>query len=290
MSSTLASFVPVLDGTNYQQWAAQMQSFLMAQGQWAITRNGVPPKAAPKATSSTSKAAATEEEAETVSEDDLEKNSKALGNIRLRLAYNIGYQYNEVEEAKVLWDALSLKYGKPGLSKAFVEFKGAINTTIPNNADPSIALDKMLTHFIRLKQIGFEIPDKVQVMMILAKAPPSFEVTVQALCMESDKLDTLKPDLLVKGLLQSWETHSRSGGKNNQQQANKLSAVKQSNGPPQFQQQQNQQRGNEGQHGQGKRRTRRGKRGGVNQQAAPVRGLLQPLLGCASHDQRYPSG
>jgi len=174
MSSTLASFVPVLDGTNYQQWAAQMQSFLMAQGQWAITRNGVPPKVAPKATSSTSKAAATDEEVETISEDDLEKNSKALGNIRLRLAYNIGYQYNEVEEAKVLWNELSLKYGKPGLSKAFIEFKGAINTTIPNNSDPSTTLDKMLTHFIRLKQIGFEIPDKVQVMMILAKAPPCY--------------------------------------------------------------------------------------------------------------------
>ena len=80
MSSTLASFVPVLDGTNYQQWAAQMQSFLMAQGQWVITRNGVPPKAAPKATTSSSKAVASEEE-ETVTEGDLEKNSKALGNI-----------------------------------------------------------------------------------------------------------------------------------------------------------------------------------------------------------------
>ena len=81
MSSTLASFVPVLDRTNYQQWAAQMQSFLMAQGQWAITRNGVPPKAAPKATTSSSKAVASEEEVETVTEDELEKNSKALGNI-----------------------------------------------------------------------------------------------------------------------------------------------------------------------------------------------------------------
>jgi len=36
MSSTLNTFVPVLDGTNYQQWAAAMQSFLMSQGQWRV--------------------------------------------------------------------------------------------------------------------------------------------------------------------------------------------------------------------------------------------------------------
>jgi len=28
----------------------------------------------------------------------------------------------------------------------------------------------------------------------------------------------------------------------------------------------------------------------VDELRATVRGLLQPLLGCASHDQRYPSG
>ena len=34
MSSTLNTYVPVLDGTNYQEWAARMQSYLMSQGQW----------------------------------------------------------------------------------------------------------------------------------------------------------------------------------------------------------------------------------------------------------------
>ena len=30
MSSTLTSLVPILDGTNYQQWAAQMQLYLLS--------------------------------------------------------------------------------------------------------------------------------------------------------------------------------------------------------------------------------------------------------------------
>jgi len=40
MSSQLTSLVPVLDGTNYQQWAAAMQSYLMSQGQWKCTKPG----------------------------------------------------------------------------------------------------------------------------------------------------------------------------------------------------------------------------------------------------------
>ena len=45
MSSTLNTFIPMLNGTNYQQWAAAMQLYLMTQGQWrVITRNPPIPK------------------------------------------------------------------------------------------------------------------------------------------------------------------------------------------------------------------------------------------------------
>ena len=40
MSSQLTNLVPVLDSTNYQQWSAAMQSFLMSQGQWKRTGEG----------------------------------------------------------------------------------------------------------------------------------------------------------------------------------------------------------------------------------------------------------
>ena len=42
MSSTLTSLIPILDGTNYQQWAAQMQLYLLSQGQWKATTD-LPP-------------------------------------------------------------------------------------------------------------------------------------------------------------------------------------------------------------------------------------------------------
>ena len=40
MSSQLTNLVPVLDGTNYQQWSTAMKSFLMSQGQWKCTKPG----------------------------------------------------------------------------------------------------------------------------------------------------------------------------------------------------------------------------------------------------------
>ena len=42
MSSSLTSLVPVLDGTNYQQWASAMKSFLLSQGQWRVISKPAP--------------------------------------------------------------------------------------------------------------------------------------------------------------------------------------------------------------------------------------------------------
>ena len=277
--------MPVLDGTNYQQWAAQMQSHLMAQGQWKAVKEDEPN---PTTTTIGTGAAVTTGDNSSEIATFKELNSKALGNIHLRLNYNIGYQYNTQESAKTLWATLLSKYRQPGLPKAFLEFKSAMQTNIPHNGDPSHALDKILTHFIRLKKFECEIPDKIQKMMLLAKAPPSMEVVTQALCADETKLETITAADLVKVMLQSYKTHSHQGGRNNQQQVNKLSAVKQVNGPPQFQQQQQQQRGEDGQRGQGGKRTRRGKRGGANQQSAPAQTTVQDLLQQLSQIQQQP--
>ena len=87
-------------------------------------------------------------------------------------------------------------------------------------------------------------------MMLLAKAPASMETIIQMFSQilgdaEKKKVDDeLIPEKVVHMMRTSWETHGRAGMScNNQQRANKLSAVKPiGNQPPQFQYQQ-QQRG-----------------------------------------------
>src|SRR5258708_38071195 len=109
----------------------------------------------------------------------------------------------------------------------------------------------------------WDIPSKVQGMMILSKAPTSMEAVVQVFTQminnqsESQKEESLEPEKICTAMRMSWETLGRSGtgkGKQNQQQAQKLSTVKQNTGPPNFQQQQQpqqQQRGDQDGRGRG---------------------------------------
>jgi len=203
MSSTLNTFVPVLDGTNYQQWAAAMQSFLMSQGQWRVIIKDAPlPKyensesvepikadddtidvlATRRAQAAADQAAMLTEPTNQNALDEWEELvSKAVGNIRLRLHHTIAYQYAAQDDAAILWQGLLTKYGQPGISRAYIEFKGAMDTTIPNNSDPSPSLDKMMAHFTRLCDLRFELAPKVQAMMLLSKAPASMETIVQVI-------------------------------------------------------------------------------------------------------------
>src|SRR5258708_39115859 len=273
MSSQLSGFVPVLDGTNYQQSAASMQSYLMSQGQWKCTKLTA---TAPSLTTVTHPA--TEDAVaytETTGQEELDKwnqeAEKALGNIRLRLHYTIGYQFNEETDPSELWESLKNKYGMPGVTKAFVEFKQVMDTAIPNGSDPGPALDKIMSHFVRLKSMRWDIPRNVQGMMILSKAPPSMEAVVQVFAQmindqnEDQKRESLEPEKICTAMRMSWETLGQSGakGKQNQQHAQKLSAVKQNTGPPNFQQhQQPQQQQRRDQAARERGRGRRAKRGG----------------------------
>ena len=181
MSSQLTNLVPVLDGTNYQQWSAAMQSFLMSQGQWTCTKEGADAPTittttiAPEAEGGPSTSITVGKEELTSWNKDAEK---ALGNIRLHLHHTIGYQFNDVTSPSKLWEILKVKYGPVGLTRAFVEFKAIMDTVIPNGVDPSPALDKIMSHHARLTNMECEIPKKILSMMLLAKAPPSMETTV----------------------------------------------------------------------------------------------------------------
>ena len=260
MSSQLTTLTLILDGTNYQQWSAAMQFFLMSQGQWKCVKGGATP---PETITIEAADGTSRTEGEKEQSDWLEDAEKALGNIRLRLHHTIAYQYNDEESPSKLWGTLKEKYGTPGISHAYVEFKGMMDTVIPNNADPSPALDKIMAHNTRLKGMSFDIPDQVLAMIIVSKIPPSMEMIAQMTMIASKDATSANagdPKKISELIRSSWDTTSR-GKNNNQQRANKLSAVKPANQPPVFQQQQQQrvdwQQGRGGRGG-----TRRGKRGG----------------------------
>ena len=115
--------------------------------------------------------------------------------------------------------------------------------------------------------MGWEVPIKIQGMIMLSKAPPSMEAVIQLFSQMLKNTGTketdLEPEKVAATMRTSWETNQRAGrGKSNQQQVNKISAVKPAqNLPPNFQQQQQQQQCGDGD-ARGRGRRRRGKRGG----------------------------
>ena len=163
--------------------------------------------------------------------------------------------------------------------RAFSEFKGFMETTIPNGQDPGPALHKIQSHFLNLKKMDWEVPIKIQGMIMLSKAPPSMEAVIQPFSQmlknTGTKESDLEPEKVAAAMRTSWETNQQAGRCKNQQQVNKISAVKPAqNSPPNFQQQQQpqqQQRGDGDARGRGRgRRRKRGGKRNAQQQLQPV--------------------
>ena len=179
----------------------------MSQGQWRCTREGATAPTIDTITKEEEEGTSTSittSEAEVVSwKEDTEK---ALGNIHLCLHHTIEYQFNDEDDSAVLWVTLKKKYGAPEITRAFVEFKGIMDTVIPKNTNPSPALEKIMAHHTHLINMKWEIPDKVLGMMLLSKAPSSMETTVQMITqlLSSDyKLNNLEPERIIVGMRQS---------------------------------------------------------------------------------------
>ena len=81
-------------------------------------------------------------------EDWEETNSKAVGNITLCLSPAIQGNYTNpsMESAGIFWAALEMAYGKPGVIVTYLKFQAAIETRMSDHEDPSLCIDKMITH------------------------------------------------------------------------------------------------------------------------------------------------
>jgi len=200
-----------------------------------------------------------------------ETNLKALGNIQLRLHHSIAYKYKEEKSAGSLWLALKAAYGKTGISAIYSEFKQAMDLRIPDNADPSLQIDKFTTHFGRLSEQRVEIEDHVQGMILLAKLPPSMDFLAHLICQEAEITDLLVAKIR-KSMLLNWEQRSSGKQPPHQQPAQKISAIKRGLKEPPFQQQQQQEGSGRG------RRNRQGNQAGRgrNPQAQPLQQEDEP--------------
>jgi transposase InsO family protein len=311
MSSALTNLVPVLIGPNYNEWEPAMTSYLMSQsGQWRIiTTDKIRPIYFGPGTSQTAaKAQATDEDEETeergragpsatavvkeTSEDDNldevrkwdDLNNQALGNIRLRLHYSIQHKYRTILTAGLLWEKLADEYNQPGIMTVYLDFKAIMDTHIPDNADPSLTIDKIMALFGKLHDNGVQIPATVQAMILMSKMPRYMDSIAQLLSQEDIK--KASPTVLRKHIILAWEQKNGHAPRRNPNQAHKISAVQRGPKEPTFQQQQR-----EGDGGNRRGRGRRGGRGRKQQgpQAQPTDAQPAPQQQVQQQAQAGPS-
>ena len=206
-------------------WAPMMQSFLMSQGQWKVITS--PPLKAVEISLATDT-----KEAEISNQDDIlawwDLNSTALGNMHLRLHHTIQYNQRDSVTAAQLWETLEIKYGKPGMASIYLELKLAFDTPIPANSDPSLALEKITSHFGKLQEAGSEVmlSPHLQALIIMAKLPPTFNSLAQIMC-QTEKIKDLDLETVKRAINVSWDQRNNGGGRAvcPQKNANTISGV-----------------------------------------------------------------
>jgi hypothetical protein len=273
MTSQLTALVPTLNGSgNYQEWSTQMKAYLQSQGAWRVLIKECPN---PTKTTTPVESGSGESQSITMMEStndaEIEKwedtNSKAVGCMRLRLHPSISYKHNALEKAGELWETLKEEYGAPGKSAIYLEFKTVLETPLPSNSDPCLVVDMFSERFGRMAEAQYPVPEYLQCMIVLSKIPSNMGVLAQQLSLSTKGPEDMKMADLRKLLAMTWD--HKSGGRNqNNNQANRISAVKRGPETPGFSQQQdnNQQREEGSSRGRGGKRYR-GKRGGKKPQA-----------------------
>ena len=155
-------------------------------------------------------------------------NTKALGNLRLRLHHTIQYNQRDCKTAAQLWETLEVSYGKPGMASIYLELKAAFNTPIPENSDPLLALEKITSHFGKLSEArsAVMLSTHLQALIVMAKLPPTFDSLAQIMC-QTDKITNLDLDKVKRAIIVAWDQRNNGGGRAAcpQKNANAISGV-----------------------------------------------------------------
>ncbi|KAF5335443.1 hypothetical protein D9758_017819 [Tetrapyrgos nigripes] len=193
-SNVLMTTVPVFAGVDFNIWADILLAWLQATGLSSVLSTDRPNDAEVSTASPLSaEDAAAQAEAITAAQkkqaDWDEKNDKAMGSIKLRLSPPVRQKTLGMTTAKAIWVFLKKTYGKPGVSAIYTDFKRATSITIPNDANPSAAIELIRMHFDRVSAAGIPTDDPsgnsltkitnfLIVMFIISKLPPRYEYLI----------------------------------------------------------------------------------------------------------------
>ena len=171
-SNNAASLVPILDGTNYRQWAVAMKAFIMSTGMWAYVEGRIERESLPDKKEELAKLTDAWKEEICVFQNAWDKDDgMVIRQIMLRLSPMVQQNHTTFITSYSLWNALKASYGKATASTVFKDFKDCLNARISLTADPNIYFDKMFGAFAQMSAADVEVPTQLQAMITLATLP-----------------------------------------------------------------------------------------------------------------------
>ena len=172
MLTALTTFVPMLDGPNYQSWSAKMQAYLASVDLWLITAETI-----------TCSAAVDEEQSQWDISD-----SQAIGMITLTLKDHTYRQVAAVIEAAVpnaanrhattSWNTLRTEYGTISPTQVFDLIKKSLNFCLDGSKHPHPQLDVLENIYADMTSNGVDLLNFFKSMILLSCLPPSWETSI----------------------------------------------------------------------------------------------------------------
>jgi hypothetical protein len=225
MSSSLEHLVPVLDGTNYRNWAVMMQSFLQMQEIWEVVDGAhrMPAALDPSATAAQTAAYNVAYTAWNSADN------KAIGAITLRITPSLRHYRAANQTACIFWANLKTAFGAPSMSSIYSDFKAVINTKL-SGGNPIPKMECIATLFNRLVANNFTIAANLQGLILLAALPSKWDSVAQ-LFMQHDNIGTQLTFPNVRtAITHEYECSNRPVDSS----ARKLSAVKRKGPDPSY--------------------------------------------------------
>jgi len=225
MSSSLERLVPILNGTNYHDWAVLMQSFLQLQDLWEVVDGShhMPTALTPGATASQTTAYNTAYAEWNIA------NNKATGAITLRIAAHLRHYRSANQSARTFWGNLKTAFGAASMPAVFADFKQVINAKL-SGGNPVPEMERMATLFGRLATNNLTITPSLQGLILLAALPNKWDNVAQLFMQRTDLTTSLTFANVRTAIKQEYERAGRPVDSS----ARKLSAVKRKGPNPSY--------------------------------------------------------
>ena len=214
-TSSISTYVPILDGTNYREWATQMCAYLCSVGLWLIVSGA------------------------TMAPTDLAElqkwtlfNSMANGQIELRCSLNIRDSIAATSAAT--WTALSNAFGVTGVSQLFGDFKAVTQFCFSGTQHPAAEISRFNTHNQRLVASGVTLSGYILEMLLLGALPSKWD-HVAAIYLQGKATHTAIDYTEVRNAIIA--EYDRTGTVRGQQHMHKISTVKRKGEHPSLSQQ-----------------------------------------------------